>query len=293
MELVRIKNNTVHDQYVIYKGTQVILSPEEERTVEKALGDLFLQKCPSHVSEIKIGEEYLDNDKDNETVWIANVTGDPRQPEKFTTKRYSKANGWQRVDIDNPKRKPFTIKRSMGGSMVEYTNKDGILEGLNKWGRDYTIPPFQRAPFPRHVARWFLNRDALQMPEMKGACIKSRPKSHFEPDSSWPLDDIRSYFKLLNPVADLGPAEKEITHYKNGQKRKDQGAAQIELANAKVEILKQLYFYLVDPKVRLPSRAEFVEFRDGVEEEEELSVEEAARLLQNAEQNTTKQGAEL
>ena len=52
MELLRIKNNTLHDQYVIYKGTQVILSPEEERTVEKGLGDLFLQKCPGHVSEV-------------------------------------------------------------------------------------------------------------------------------------------------------------------------------------------------------------------------------------------------
>ena len=70
------------------------------------------------------------------------------------------------------------------------------------------------------------------MPEMKGCVIKSRPKSHFEPDDTWPLDDIRSYFKLLNPVAELGPTEKEITHYKNGQKKKEAAKAQIELANA-------------------------------------------------------------
>ena len=45
--------------------------------------------------------------------------------------------------------------------------------------------------------------------------------------------------------------------------------------------------------MRLPSRQEFVEFRDGVEEEAELAPEDLTALITTAEQNTTKQGAEL
>lgn len=78
---------------------------------------------------------------------------------------------------------------------------------------------------------------------------------------------------MIDRDADIGPCENDIVYTRAKKKYKD---ADMKLYLARMEMLKTLYFYLVDPKQPLPTEREFKEFKNGAPE---VTVEEDIESL--------------
>ena len=295
MEIKTIRNNTLYEQFAVVKGKHWVLPPRtdtnSEQNVPAEVAEEFLKKCQGLVSEVKIGGEF--RAEGSEDIWIANVTGNPDAPDNVKVKdKYSKRDGgWQTELVPNPKKDPIVVSRTMQGAMKEVMGADGTLEAENQLPITISVPPFQRIKLPKAQANWFLKRDARQAPTMKGCVIKSRAPSNFEPDMSWDLDDMRMYMKLVNSKADVGECEKDIlVHKVNGKPKKD---GEMVLFRARQTMLKRLYFYLVDPKVTLPTKREFEEYKNGPSEEYDMSEAEMEQFLTSATKTNVAQEAAL
>jgi hypothetical protein len=269
MALVRLRNNTGVAQNIVHEGRQIIMGPHEENDFVKAVADKFLEiRAPLvGIVEDEIGGVYEEQAPD--IVWVANMTGNPDAPDQVKAKLFVNRH-WQMTDTDNPNKapRPLVLRCDMG--MREYIAKDGATEALNLGKQEIRIPPYKRRPMPSSKARWWLNRDATGEPHFRGASIKSRAPTAFEPSpeniDDWSLDDLRAYLKLMDPVADLGRSEEQVT--KDAKKRNHRKAEEIKahVEEEKALTMKRLFFRLVNPVYPIPTRAEFNEYLRGAPE---------------------------
>ena len=262
MKLVRLLNNTSVAQNIVFQGRQIIMGPNEEGEFHEEVANKFLEMRAPLVSVVEedINEAF---DGDNrEYIWVANMTGNPDAPDSVHAKIFLN-NQWTHATIPNPNKEPRILRRKSDGGMVEYVAKDGALEAMNAGKITTEIPPFKRRKFSRVYATWWLNRDGLGEAQVRGASIKSRAPSNFEPDLNWSLDEMRSFLKLMDPNADLGRSKDQVT--KEAKKRNHRKAEEIEahIRQEKTLCMKRLYFRLADPRYPVPTREEFSEFLLG------------------------------
>ena len=129
-----------------------------------------------------------------------------------------------------------------------------------------SVLPFRRRMLPKNVGKWALNRAALGSEEMRGCLIESRAPTEFEPTARWPLDEVRSYFRLIDPAADVGKSEAEVREIARANPEAAAAGESGEAAYvdaAKRDLLNRVHFRIVDPQYTLPTRAEFAEFVSG------------------------------
>lgn len=285
MALVTLRNNTGIAQNVVFQGKQIILDAHEESDFIQAVADKFIEIRSPLVSivEDEIGGVYDEGQTD--IVWIANMTGNPDAPEVIKAKLFVNRQ-WQMVDTDNPKKKARPLIMYCDQGMREYTAKDGALEALNLPKKEIKIPPYKRRALPKTEAKWWLNRDAMSETHYRNQSIKSRPPTDFEPSAKdiddWSLDDLRSYLKLLDPVAEMGRSEFEVTSQakKMGHRKDEEIAAHIE--EEKHLTMKRIYFRLVDPQYPVPSKKDFMEFVHGQKVVEQTTEESAMDLVEKS-----------
>lgn len=264
MELKTLKNLSNQPIWVVFKGRQIVIPAGEVNDVDVEVAKLFLEKFEElgvleEVSEI--GSVY-DTKASNE-VWVANITGDLDAPPEIDVKRSEKGR-WYVMKVPNPLKDPYVVTRTMKGGMKEVIGKSG-LEGMNLLPVAIKVPPYRRVKLPPHVAKWFLQRVA-----MSGVkdCIKSRAPSEFEPDSTWAINDLRTYLQLIDPTVDggqLGPMEYKIRAKSYGSGEGGRRNLQKALREAKDRLLKRIFRRVFDPKYRLPTKAEFLAMKEPVE----------------------------
>jgi hypothetical protein len=276
-QLKTIKNTSAVAQSIIFKGLQFVLQPFDEQTFDAAIADKFLELCAPLVSDAtsNIADTYAP-DLQLETVWVANMTGSPEAPDKIEVSTFTKNRRWEKLAIPNPNKDARTISREMKGGHRQFFGKDGGMIQESLIGKVYAAPPYRRTPMPKVVADWFLMRDA-NAHDSRGAVIKSRPPSSFEPDMHWPLAEMRTYLRLIDPMCKLPMGDDELKGRAVQEQWTEQQAKE-ELRKAKHECLKILYFRVVDPKYRLPTREEFAEFYSG-KSAEEVTKQELAAIL--------------
>ena len=258
VKLRHLKNQTSVAQAFVYEGHQIILGPGEEKVFLNDLAKAFLEASAPFVKEVeidKVGSVYSEKD-DQKTVWVANMTGDPDASAETSTKAFINKK-WTDSIRPNPKLKDITIKREMGGGQLGFDLPDNEYGSINLPPVEITLPPYQRRELPTAIAMWFLNRDATQEPGMVGSAILSRPRSNFEPDSSWDLDDMRAYLRLCDPIAVLGDSEDTVVV----KAKQANDNAEIAVHLAKLACLKRLHFRMANPVYRLPTKREFEDFR--------------------------------
>lgn len=254
MALKILKNKTNVAQGVVHNGKQIILKAKEERAFDDVIASAFIAECSPFVVEVSPDVGAVQTDKEATTmVWIANFTGNPDAPESFKRRKWD-GREYVETTVPNDLREPRPLIRFMDLGMQEYTNKDGVLEALNLPKVEVRIDPYKRKEMPKNTAAWFINRDAVQDKYNRGACGLSRPPTPFEPTFDWDLDDMRTYLKLADPNATLGPTEKEAAAARPG----DEEAA---IQEAKLVCLRRLFFRVANPDYRLPTKREFDEFK--------------------------------
>ena len=288
MALVKLCNNTGVAQNIVYEGRQIIIGAHEEREYVKPVADKFLEiRAPLvSIAEDDIGGVYEESSPD--IIWVANVTGNPDAPEEIKAKLFVNRQ-WQMVATENPNKEPRPLSLKLDLGMREYTAKDGALEALNLGKKVIKVPPYKRRAMPANEAKWWLNRDATSEPHYRGASMKSRAPSMFEPKpetvDEWSLDELRAYLQLLDPKAETGRSEDQVT--KDAKKRNHRKPEEIRahVEEEKSLIMKRLYFRLVDPRYPIPTRRDFEEFMRGAPEPEATVSED---VVEQAEKQLTK-----
>jgi hypothetical protein len=306
-ELKTIKNTLAIPQNIIYKGRQFVLGPNDEQTFEAVIANAFLEKCEPIVVEVKteLGAVWAP-ELQARTMWVANVTGNPDAPATVLDRRYDKLSmRFTEVEVPNPNRKARPIARELKGGHKQYTARDGGLVQESLPSKTWVVPTYRRVPMPEADGEWFLNRDAMCGPS-RGAVIRSRPRSDFEPDMTWQYEDMRNYARLVDPTMDIGPddagiaraVKAEVDKLAFDEKWKPK-KIEVELRErskealrkAKQELFHRLYFRLVNPDYRLPTRAEYSEFVTGKSQEdvEEAEVEAILAKAEKANKKAEKQ----
>ena len=264
MGLTTLRNATAVAQSVVYRGRQVVIEANGEESFDKELAEHFLSMRSPLVTKKAVSSTSFDG-MAGDMVWLANVTGNKELPETISW-RENINKQWVEVSVPNPKRKEITSKRMFDLGMKRYVAKDGAPEALNLGKMPIVIGPRDRVMLPKHIASWFMNRESRSEKSMQGCVIKSRAPTGFEPTREWPLDDIRAYFRLLDPKADVGPSEAEVREIA----AKDEVAvsagpsgAQAYVDAARKDLVDRIFYRVADPQYTPPTKEEFTEFVSG------------------------------
>ena len=264
-----VRNQTAIEQYIIVEGKRESLAPYQTRVFDEALAQAFLAQRPGFVVEEKIEVGATNTVSiQQETGWIANVTGNPDLPElvnKWNDR--SKANEL----VPNPKRVPLVLKHTMGGGQ-ELIRISGEETSRALAPVEYTFAPFARRALPKHVADFCMARDALNSGVLRGGLSWSRAPSGFEPaspnDQAWSYSDMQVYLGLVDSGAVIGPSEPELKEW-FASRRWDAIEHALSLTHntnrtetsimqdARTLLFKRLFFRLADPRYKLPTREEF------------------------------------
>tara|TARA_Y100000034_G_scaffold103420_1_gene128943 strand:+ start:777 stop:1706 length:930 start_codon:yes stop_codon:yes gene_type:complete len=262
MATKKIRNKTKVPQSIVFRGRQIVLGPDEQSLFDSEVADHFIKNRNPLVEEVQ-EEADLYDDNFSEMVWIANFSGNDSLPETINVKQWA-GGKWYRADVPNPLRIPITVERWCDGGMESYTAKDGAFESKNLAPIRFRLPPYTRKMFPKNLAAWSLRRDGTS--EIPGRIRRSRAPSAFEPNETWSLDDVRSYLRLIDPSAEVGPAEIEVARRAesdpNAVKAGKSGIGAY-VDSAKTEVLRRVFFRVADPRYTLPTREEFNEFTRG------------------------------
>ena len=284
--IVTLKNNTGVPQSVVFKGQQIILDADAQKSFDSDVAEHFLSNRSPLVS--KVEEKPDAYETGTEMVWLANFTGNKDLPETVSVKMWASGR-WTWADVPNPLREPYVVERFMDGGMREYTAKDGAPEAHNLAKTRFRLPPFTRRLYPKNLAQWSLRRDAVS--ESRGSIVKSRAPSMFEPTESWNLDDVRGYMRLIDPSAKIGPSESEVRSQAAQDPeaiRAGESGLQAYVDDAKRLMLQRVFFRVANPDYHLPTREEFSEFMRGEAPVQKSDADAVMDMLVGSAEEVTK-----
>jgi hypothetical protein len=259
-----VRNKTTLEQQTFVDGKRYTLAAYEEKPFPDAVANSFLVESGEVVEQVtdsSIGGIYSKPVERLQTVWVANVMGDPDAPAEVEISIYDRdIRRYKNVKVENQKRIPRPVTRQMGGGMEEYQTEEGLM-ARNLPPTTITVPPFQRREMPAAIGTWFLTRDANIFPaQFRQQVVKSRAPSPNEPKMDWALDDMRCYLYMTDRKAILGPTQKEIE-----AANPDKSALELAIHEAKLLCMKRLHFRIAPEGAKVYGQKEFEEFRRGFE----------------------------
>lgn len=259
MEQMSLRNLSNQPKTVYVSGKPITLPPYAEDFFDATIGRLFLEEHAPVVERIDLSANTVAENKiAKSTLWLANMSGNEGLPEKVKVRYYDKVQKTEAVrEIDNPLRVVKTVMQTWKGSDELYVDSHGFGQSKSNPSTEVIIPPYRRIEMPIHQAMWLLNRDGNNHPTERNMVIESRAPSDFEPNMSWDLDLIRAYYQWLMPLAttkDLGPNLAKVKKDHSG------GAVEKETQRYKLTLLRKLYFLVVNPAVKLPTKSQLDEF---------------------------------
>jgi hypothetical protein len=279
-----IRNRSKVEQYVFFEGERHSLRPFETQVVDPELGRQFIEACTPHV----VKGEGLNTIEDAE-VWsgertmLYNTTGNPDAPDTIVVWDVVNKQRAQ-VEVPNPNKKPRIIQRKMeGGSRIGSVK--GERTSIPLPAKVYYLYPYTRKSFPKPIADWILNRDALgRQPGVPPAVAHARDieADKLEADDDWSLDDLRLYGSILDGSMTLGPDEEQALKWvEKGsfqylEKYFGRPVAYTKnvspdrvLRDLIKEIYHRVFFRMVDPQRRLPTQKEFDQAKGYVKDEQD------------------------
>lgn len=276
MKLKKIKNITKHavvlPMTIDGKRTVYELTAGQEDAFPEEVANKFLEMRPEFIKDVSLYElttseaAFMAQQAIQEIVWLANVTGNPSEddcPSDLKVQRYNKKTEEHfEVLIKNPLKEPATWRETMPGSWVEYTGKGGGK--LAAVGKPIVVEirPFERRPFPKHIANWVLRRSMNNLKEAQGRIVKSRPPQAFEPSLEWGLDRLRLYFQMIAPKESIGIFSEKAIRDQCAKRAKPLSKLETErrVRDATEKMYKRIWCRIIKPEQYLPTSEEFEAF---------------------------------
>ncbi len=279
MELVTIRNNSAIAQSVVFQGRQVTLAPYAEEAMDAVLAGAFMTRCAPVVEEVSVEKDDVYDPDSDDNIWIANVTGHPAYPKEVETKSLQNKK-WLYTKTVNPASRLYPVSRDYDPGQAPYTGRDGAWMSLNLPKETITIPPFQRKAMKPDRGNWYLRREnaSCRLSGFSPAVIKSRKETSYEPKMDWDLNEMRAYLQIISAgSAMLGPTEAELAASVKAKALSREKAKEV-LDDAKRTVVSDSYYYVVDPKYRLPTRAEVRELLTG-KSDSKIADEQLDRIV--------------
>ena len=241
MDLVTLYNTSEVDQHAYMPdGKRYTLTAQEIREVQNDVAQVFLTQRGKFVQPYQAA--YIPPRSGETTVWIANKTGNPFQPERLKRSRLNRLTQMEEeYEIPNPLRVARPIEFEMNREQKLSKNRDGVTESFSVPPERVKIPPTVRLPVPMTVAEWLQRRDSQMTEEHQGSIQVCRGPGDFEPNMSWNLDEMLLYAELLDGSA---PWKRFVP-------------AKGEEHDKKLALFKALFFRLTDERYEYVDRAYF------------------------------------
>lgn len=241
-EVVKLINNSdITQQIYSPDGRLIKFNPRSVEAFPAPIAREFLSQCRRYVQVYTDTVIPLMPGKD--TKWVANMTGNPKLRGDIEIQRWDPAQKRNvTTQIKPPNSEPRLIDYRMQGGQVDISADDNV----NMPPIQVRIPAYSRLPVPEPVADWLAQKDSLQDPEYRGALLKCRAPSVFEPNETWPLHEIMFYAYMVDQNLVKFDDGKFMKIYK-GQLPNDQ------VDEMKKNLLRDLFFVLVDDRYNLPS----------------------------------------
>lgn len=254
-----IRNTLNKEISVLWNGKRVLLKPFEEITVAGAIAQRFVE-IHGHVIEKMDPEELFGSVSEEQkpaTIWIANATGNPDAPDEVTVSAYDKEKqDWLPKVIKNRFKQPLPANYLMKGAEEIFIDEDGGRSSRLHAQQSINIPAYKIAEVPYHFGQFILRRAFNSSIAGHTKVIKSREMPAWRPVIAWSIEDLRVYLSLCKTV-DFRETKKygETTPQLKVRYKGEQFDARVY--QAKIDLLKHIFFCLIDPKVQLPTREDF------------------------------------
>jgi hypothetical protein len=141
-----------------------------------------------------------------------------------------------------------------------------------------TIPQYQVMELRPDFAKWILRQSRSSAIGNKTEVIQARKLPQWRPSGKWPLDHLRVYLRLCVPdasLAQLGPTEEDL------KVKTDKDRLNYTIEQAKVVLLKRIFFCLVDPAVVLPLQEEFEDVLNHAGKNTAKTTEDARKMAKS------------
>lgn len=270
-----LKNESEVRAQCVHNGTVFTIEPGETRQFIEEVADVMLEENPDAVFWDRHFAQKLETQEAlGATAWVANMTGCPYYPASISVTRYDPVARKQYIEeLPNPVREEQrTLRREMKGGTQIVQGKSGE-EQVNL--PNVVIELKGRKQLPPAHAEWFIKR-ASNAAVVSGSpqspdAIRSRPPSDFEPDESWDYDDIILYCELVS--SQLRRSLKTASQLKaTPEFRRNKDETESAYNKRFKRLMKQatqtvlyehLYYYLVNPRIALPTRSQFEARKKG------------------------------
>lgn len=237
-----VRNTTHIQRFAIVDGQRYVLQPMTADTFDTPVADAFVAQNTGPGYNWVIADDGMNKIEFPELygprVWLANMTGNLDAP------------------AGSYLAQPKVISRvSQGAQTPGREPKSGEETLVNHPSFEVTLWPYQRKSFPKAIGTWFLNRDSASA--LAGSVIESREPWELEPDVTWNLLDLQVYAGIVDPAI-------QIENIPEGVSKNEAAKAEQKIRK---ELLQRLFFRLVDPAYRLPTREEFNTIKRALKDE--------------------------
>jgi hypothetical protein len=164
----------------------------------------------------------------------------------------------------------------------EYTTSSGTVRSRMITQSPVTMPPYGLLKIKANEADLLLSE--LTNEFGKSLVKKARAIPEYVPQMDAEYSSMRSFAELLlgaeHAVLKNAPKESKLVAGRGDAKQKKQ-----KVFEAKQELFESLWFFLIDPGVRLPTAAEFYSYYNGPDVDEDVSDEVIADAIARAEKD--------
>lgn len=199
-EVALINSSDIEQRAYLPDGKSISMAPQEIRTWPRDMADVLLAQRGKYIQPYR--PLYIPPSPGEAITYIANVTGNPHAPEMLTKKRFDKSRGIEEeFQIPNPIRVAKILEYELQSEQVVQMGQGGSKESYSFPPKRVKVPSTMRLPVPRSVAEWLIRRDAQGDDDSRGSLIECRGPSDFEPNESWPLEDMLLYASMVDKQA--------------------------------------------------------------------------------------------
>lgn len=280
VQYIFLKNRAADDQAIHYKGNRIVMKGRAEEAFPPDIARVFVEQCHGIVVELPTNLGVRAEFQRPETTFIANWSGNPDAEPTRKAKRFNKdLKVWQLVDEANPFYSPQFIFREIGGTQSQTMSLAGQEMTFNHPKTCLEFPPYQIRELPKQKADMILSQEALVPDNLRGLLREVPAPSTFQPDMSWPLDDMRDYMGWMDPLGKKGVNQATLER-KYG---KNKITLETNVLKAKRELMQRLFFRIYDKKFHRPTKGELDEAK-GQGQNDEPVEDEAMKQLQKTQE---------